>query len=216
MVALSRALKTTNIRDIDRDALLAAMEAELHRSLEGLSIPDMPDPYYLAYGLRRLQRMHIKGAHGSLVRDRASVQGRIGVDVRIGSPQFDNVADGGLEVEASERESADWLVAPDDFDPDAIKIAFWKLTEIKFDEAVEDYYDHRKESVTEFLRDEVDSFCPQQAIEHLEPLQFTEFPRAQWGARIRRVSARLRDYPDVYDPGITLDVDRVQRWFVDS
>ena len=61
---------------------------------------------------------------------------------------------GGLGDGAEERESSDWIDAPDDLNLQALQIALWKLTQLKFDEALEDYYDHKKANLSEFLRDD--------------------------------------------------------------
>src|SRR5690606_8659590 len=125
---------------VARDALLAAMEAELRRSREGLRVPDSPRPYHLAYALRRREQHFLKGAYGASVRDRSARRNHIYCEVRDGNRRFDNVIDGGLDIEATDRESADWIEAADHLDPDTLRVAFWKLSEIKFDEAIEDYY----------------------------------------------------------------------------
>jgi predicted Zn-dependent protease len=206
-------------RVIDREALLNAMVSELERSRDGLDVPDGPDAYYLAYRLRRTESLRLRAAHGSLVRDRHSDRARIHVSVRVGDSAFDNIADGGLEDDATDRESADWLQAPDDLDPEALRVAYWKLTEVKLDEAIEDYFDHQKARVTEFLRDEVDSFGPRDPAhprEVMETLGDDPFPRRRWGDLLRRLSRRFLDEPDVYDPGLDLRVHRLQRFFVDT
>ncbi|MCA9638891.1 MAG: LysM peptidoglycan-binding domain-containing protein, partial [Myxococcales bacterium] len=96
-------------------------------------------------------------AYGALLRDRERVRGRIYCDIRVGNHQFDNLIDGGLDERAEDRESADWSEAPDDLEPQALQISLWKLTQAKFDEALEDYWDHRKAMVSEHLRHEVKS-----------------------------------------------------------
>ena len=118
------------------DPILAAMSAELHRSREGLRVPGSPRPYHLAYALRRRRELLLEAAHGSLLRRRNREQGTLSVDVRVGSHEFDNVLDGGLDGDAHERESAEWLIAPDDLNPMALRYALWKLTQIRFDEAL--------------------------------------------------------------------------------
>ncbi|MFO7561052.1 MAG: metallopeptidase TldD-related protein [Enhygromyxa sp.] len=198
------------------DPILAAMSAELHRSREGLRVPGSPRPYHLAYALRRRRVLLLEAAHGSLLRRRVREQGTLSVDVRVGSHEFDNVLDGGLDGEAHERESAEWLVAPDDLNPMALRYALWKLTQVRFDEALEDYYDHRKALVSEFLRDEVQSFTRERAIRHIEPLDETELPVDRWAETLVELSRVFLDHPEVHDPGLTIRGERLHRWLVDS
>lgn len=201
---------------VDPKAVLDAMNAELRRSMDGLHVPDSPRAYYLAYSLRRRHWLVLRAAYGSLLRSRERTEGKMYAEVRVGDHHFDNVMDGGLHVNAEDRESADWLSAPDDLDPDALRVAFWKLTQIKFDEAQEDFYDHRKAMVSEYLRDEVEAFSRERPVEHIESLDDEPFPRAEWEDMLVELSERFVDYPDIYDPWIGLRAERVHRWMCTS
>jgi predicted Zn-dependent protease len=198
------------------DELLAAMDRELRRSMRGLRVPDAPRPYYLQYALRRAHGLDLRAAFGSLLRDRERTHGQIFVDVRVGDYRFDNVLDGGLETQAEERDSADWVDAPDDLEPQALGVALWKLSQLKFDEALQDYYDHRKALVTEFMRDDVDAFTREPPTVHVEPLTELRFPREAWGTALREASRRFLRHPELHDPYIQLHAERIQRWMVDS
>lgn len=203
-------------RTLNAEGILDSMAAELERSMRGLRVPENPRPYHMLYSLRRVETAHLRAAHGSLLRDRARCISRIYADVRVGNHRFDNVFDGGLETNAAERESADWLEAPDDLDPQALRYALWKLTQIKFDEAIEDYYDHRKAEVSEYLRDEVESFSREQPLTHVEPLDQTAFPLGAFRERLAELSARFLAHPQVIDPYLDLSFERVSRWLCTS
>ncbi|WP_052553017.1 metallopeptidase TldD-related protein [Enhygromyxa salina] len=198
------------------DPILDAMAAELQRSRQGLRVPGSPRPYHLRYVLRRRRELILEAAHGSLMRRRDRETGNLAVDVRVGSHEFDNVLDGGLAGEESERESADWLLAPDDLEPMALRCALWKLTQIKFDEALEDYYEHRKAMISEYLRDEVSSFTREQPTRHIEPLDDTPLPIDRWAQELVTLSRRLLDHPEFYDPTVCIRGERMHRWLVDS
>jgi TldD protein len=202
------------------DPILEAMAAELRRSRQGLRVPGSPRPYYLSYVLRRRRELLLEAAYGSLLRRRDREQGALHVDVRVGSHEFDNVIDGGLGGDDTQRESADWLTAPDDLDPGALRYSLWKLTQMKFDEALEDYYDHRKAMVAEYLRDEVASFTREPPCRHLESLESfdrtQQLPIERWSSELVELSRRLLEHPDIHDPGVSIRGERVHRWFVDS
>jgi TldD protein len=198
------------------DPILAAMWAELQRSREGLRVPGSPRPYHLAYALRRRRELLLEAAYGSLLRRRNREQGTLSVDVRVGSHEFDNVLDGGLDGDAHERESAEWMIAPDDLDPMALRCALWKLTQIRFDEALEDYYDHRKALVSEFLRDEVQSFTREHPVRHIEELDQSELPIERWAAELVELSRVFLQHADIHDPALTIRGERLHRWLVDS
>jgi TldD protein len=196
--------------------LLDVMAREMTRSLEGLRVPGNPRPYFMAYALRRVHAAELRAAYGSLVRERTTTKGQLYVEVRVGSHRFDNVIDGGLGQDADDRESVEWMDAPHDLDETALAVALWKLTQLKFDEALADYYDHKKAMVSEYLRDEVDAFSKEPALHHVEPLTEAPFPVSTWSAVLVDLSRRFLERPDVYDPAITMHAERVQRWFVNS
>ena len=200
----------------DSDPVLDVMARELRRSLEGFDVPGSPRPYFMSYALRRVCSLRLRAAYGSLLRSREDERASIYCEVRVGDHHFDNVIDAGLDARADERESADWIEAPDDLDPSALHVALWKLGQLKFDEALEDYYDHKKAMVSEYLRDEVDALTHEEPLQHRELLHDAPLPRAQWESMLREASRAFLRHPEVHDPAISLTAERVQRWMATS
>lgn len=130
----------------------------------------------MLYALRRVHALRLRAAHGALLRTREQTHAHIYTDVRVGSHKFDNVIDGGLGERSEDRESSDWVDAPDDLNIQALQIALWKLTQLKFDEALEDYYDHKKACLSEYLRDEVSAMTRERPVVHKEALHHDDFP----------------------------------------
>jgi predicted Zn-dependent protease len=201
---------------VDAQSVLGAMEAELARSMDGLAVPDAPDLYYLSYSMRRHEWLVLRAGHGSLQRTRNNSEAKLYVEARVGDHHFDNVMDGGLDEAEDDLESRDWSDAPDDLNPDGLRLALWKLTQLRFEEAQEDYFDHEKALVAEYLRDEVDSLSHEKPVEHIEALSDDSFPRDKWEAMLVELSRRFFDHPEVYQPWIGLKAERVQRWLCNS
>lgn len=192
------------------------MQAELQRSLTGLHAPDAPTPHYILYSLRRNESHVLTAAHGAILKKRRSVSPQLYVEVRVGDRQFDNVLDGGLDDRADERESADWTDAPDDLDPTALRVALWKLSQIKFDEALQDYYERKKSLVSEFLRHAQDSFSTEEAVVYYEKLSGGALVPPEFAPMIAELSRIFLQHPEIYDPAVDLRIDRQQRWLVTS
>jgi TldD protein len=203
-------------QDLPRDSVLEVMDRELRRSMEGFRIPGSPRPYYMHYALRRVHSLRLRAAYGSLTRARETTSATLYADVRVGSHAFDNVLDAGLDQRADERESADWIEAPDDLDLAALQVGLWKLGQLRFDEALQDYYDHKKARVSEYLRDEVEAFTYETPIVHREDLKSQPFPRQVWETNLREISRRFLDHPEVYDPFLSITAERVHRWFAST
>jgi len=199
-----------------RDSVLEVLERELSRSMGGFRIPGNPRPYYMHYALRRVHALRLRAMYGSLSRARENTHSSVYCDLRVGSHKFDNVLDAGLDYHAEDRESVDWIDAPDDLNLAALQVGLWKLSQIKFDEAIADYYDHKKAMVSEYLRDEVDAFTKESVVDHREKLNTRPFPRLQWETNLRELSRRFLDYPTIHDPIVAINADRVHRWLVTS
>lgn len=199
-----------------RDTVLEVMARELQRSMSGFKIPGSPRPYYMHYALRKVHALRLRAAYGSLTRSRENTQSSLYCDVRVGSHKFDNVYDAGLDFRSEDRESTDWSEAPDDLNLAALQVGLWKLSQIKFDEALQDYYDHKKALVAEYLRDEVKAFTHEEPLVYREPLTHAPFPRQVWETNLRELSRRFLDHPDVHDPFVSLYAERGHRWFCSS
>lgn len=192
------------------------MVAEMTRSAGRMRVPGCPRPYHLAYALRRTEVVELSAAWGTMLRARHQRRNRIYARVRVGSPRFDNVMDGGLGEEDEERESFDWIDAPDELEPVGLQMALWKLTQLRFDEAQEDYLDHQKARVSEYLRDEVDSFSKQRCAAHHTPVAATGLDPEAWAPVLRRLSRRFLEVPNIYDPSVNLRVERVVRVYCNT
>ena len=204
------------VRSTSRDTVLEVMERELERSMSGLQIPGSPKPYFMQYTLRQVHSLQIRAAYGSLTRSRESTAAQVYCECRVGNHKFDNVVDGGLDTRADERESSDWVDAPDDLNLQALQVGLWKLSQLKFDEAQQDYYDHRKALVSEYLRDEVEAFSREKPTVIREELHHEPFPRAAWEATLRELSRKFLTREDVHEPYLVMTADRVHRWLANT
>lgn len=200
----------------DADPVLDVMSREIDRAMEGFDVPGSPRAYFISHALRRTHALRLSAAYGSLVRARETRRATIYCEVRVGDHRFDNVVDAGLSTEAQDRESADWVEAPDDLDPVALRVALWKLAQIKFDEALEDYYEHKKAMVAEYLRDEVEALTREAPLDHREDLHDEPLPRARWEAMLKEASRVFLRHPELHDPTLSLTVERVHRWMASS
>ncbi len=208
---------STTARIAHRDSVLEVMGRELGRSLSGLrGDSDAPRLYFMQYTLRRTHELHIRAAHGSLLRARERTAGQLYTECRVGSHRFDNAIDGGLDQRAEERESADWVDAPDDLNLQALQVCLWRLSQLKYEEALEDYYEHKKSLVSEWSREKVDVFSREPPLIHREELRHDPFPRAAWESDLREVSRRFLDHPFVHDPNVELRAERLHRWLANT
>jgi len=67
-----------------------ALEDELRRSMDSLSIESLKRPYYLEYTLRYRWSTRAKVSFGGLLDSGSSESARLTVGIRVGSPERDN------------------------------------------------------------------------------------------------------------------------------
>ncbi len=113
-------------------ALLAdALEAELQRQLADLSLPDADPIYHLRYKLLMLEQADIQATQGALVGRSTEPYNGLGVELRIGGPEFDNTGFGGWQ-DGFQQGSL-----PLDPSPLSVRRAAWRLTDRAFKDGVE-------------------------------------------------------------------------------
>ncbi len=109
------------------------LRAEIARSRAGLSLPDAPPLYHLRYRLLHLTSVSAEASLGTLVQSSVTPSASLGVEVRVGSADFDNTNFGGWQ------NGIDRTALPDTFTPSALQTAAWRLTDSAYKEAVEQY-----------------------------------------------------------------------------
>ncbi len=199
----------------DDDPLLAAMEAELARTMAGLASQEEP-PYYLAYEVveSRVVEMHAEdGAFGS---HSESHTRHYDVDVRVGDPSLDNThPDTAVEDGPGGHRRADYTLPVDD-DPRALRQALWQETERRYRGAVSRLVQLRTSQVTRIDEDDLPDFSPAETAEWLAEPAVLELDREAWQARLREASTAFRESAVVYDGSIRLSVRAETRYFVSS
>ncbi|MEZ5987847.1 MAG: metallopeptidase TldD-related protein [Planctomycetota bacterium] len=179
--------------------------------MKSLRLGDDPSPYFVSYRLNAVRGVSIWGRYGAVFSSDEFQENDLYAEVRVGTYDFDQTLDGGLEVDLYDRESHDWLGAPQDLDPEVLRYSLWKLTQRKYEEALRDYYDKRKVLVDQHLQHEGPSFSREPRIRHVEEVRTTRFPVKRWEELVRAASAAFRGHRDVQDPYVRLRaVDKVR------
>ena len=70
--------------------LMQAMRDELHRSMQSLVMENMEKPYFLAYRVDEVEGFNVSARFGALVTSSRSHRRTLTVELRVGSPDFDN------------------------------------------------------------------------------------------------------------------------------
>lgn len=118
---------------VEGSPLRSALIEELERNRRQLTLPDAPPIYHLRYHLLDLLDISATTSYGDIIDlDRHPV-GVLGVEVRVGSPSFDNTGYGGWETGFNQAGLPRILSAR------ALKQVVWRSTDWAYKEAVEQY-----------------------------------------------------------------------------
>jgi TldD protein len=184
--------------------LIGAMRAELKRQLHGLRQPGEPKPFYLSYLTHVKEGLTVWGRYGAVFRSEPQRDVDLYAEVRVGSHKLDHSIDGGLTADLSQRQSTAWVDGPQDLEPDALRYALWKLTQHKYDEALQEFYEKKKILVEQHLPQGGQSFSAEARLRHYDPLKPVAFPKQRWETFVRDTSGMFRAHRFILDPYVQI------------
>jgi len=198
---------------------LAAMRAELARSMERLRLRGYEAPYFLSYQVKDVTRIELEGRYGALFEDAARRDRNLFVDLRVGSYDLDSSGPEEAVLILGE-EGPSWLApkeAPLDGDPIALRNALWLATDEKYKEALSSWFKKRSRDV--YRQEEPDrtaSFSREQPERYVDAPRAFPFEAERWKRTVREASALFREHPAVFDSSLRVLAERQVRWFTSS
>jgi predicted Zn-dependent protease len=124
---------TTADEPADHALRQRVLAQEIERHQAELSLPDAPPLYHLRYHLLDVHQQQAQASFGSLLASESSPFVALGVEVRVGSPDFDNTGYGGWESGFGR------LALPDRLTERALRQGCWRLTDNTYKDAVEQH-----------------------------------------------------------------------------
>lgn len=196
-------------------ALLHTMTTELHRAFTSLGKqgdPTQLPPYFLSYAVSDASATSIRAQFGALV-DSSSNHVRVAdVQVRIGDPKLDN-------THGKHRSAAvNNIQLPLGDDQEALARTLWLATNTGYGNALENYLQVKTEAeVRAKEEDRSPDFSEEQPQEHLgRPAPPVKIDRAAWEQRVKELSRVFREYPNVYQNIVMLNVQNETDYIVSS
>ncbi len=199
----------------DRAAILA-LRQEIRRSMTDLRLPDHPRPFFISHLVKVNRTVEIWGKYGSIFQSRNDVRTSLYTEVRVGSHRSDQTLDGGLDIDLSQKHSYEWTEGPVELEPDALRYAIWRLTQFKYEEALEQYFDKRKLGVQQRLDGRSSGFTREPPFRHYQKQAPIEFPVAEWEELIRRQTSRFKRSKAVIDPHIEMRAREQASYYANS
>ncbi len=164
-----------------------AARAELDRA-RGLRLPDQDVPYFIAMELSEGWSAAATATFGQLQSDRADPWRHLRVDVRMGSPSFDNVPFAGS---MGSRGGTVVRALPEDDHAMALRREMWLALDSAYKGATEQFAG-RKAALSGRPMPKVPSFAPAPALQ-LPPVAITAPEAAATARRVATLTAAVRD-----------------------
>ncbi|MCA8965922.1 MAG: TldD/PmbA family protein [Planctomycetes bacterium] len=196
--------------------LQRAMQRELTRSMRGLRLPSHPRPFFLSYLVHHRSHTRVWGRYGSVFHSSQDRDTDLYVECRVGSYRLDQSLDGGIATDWSGRDSYSWVAGPEEPSPDAVRYALWKLSQHKYEEALQDYYEKKKVLVEQTLQGGARSFSHEPRFVLTEDVAPVRFPKKRWADFVRETSSIFRRHRRLLDPYVEVRGEDRIRVYVNS
>jgi TldD protein len=178
-----------------RSPLLAAMQAELDRSVKTLGAQD-PPAYYIGYTITDTQRSEVSGSNGALLSSSENRNRWLEVAVRAGSYDLDNTHKVGVR---QEQRGGPGGPAPIDNDTEVLRRAIWLETDKQYRAAAEALIKIKtgKEVKIESAEGSAPDFTHEQPHSYIGPENSIQVDRKPWEERLRVYTKAFRESPAV-------------------
>lgn len=202
----------------EQDLLLNTMQSELTRSFKLLKKAESDAPlYFLQYTVTDEHAAVISASYGATQRDRDSRRRYLTVDARVGSYKLDNtheIRGGGYDF--SYYMPSD-IELPLNDDVDAIKSLIWEETDRSFKRVLERFMKVKADKgvkVTE--KDTSPDFSAVPPQKFIAPKETITYDHKLWTDRVKKLSARFKDYPWIHNCSVSFGAEAVNNYLVTS
>jgi len=200
-LAAQRALAAPPDAQTKRSPLLAALQAELDRSMKALSA-QQPPAYYLGYTVTDTQRAEVSGSNGALL---TSTEGRnrwLEVTVRAGSYGLDNSHKVG---DRQTQNGSPGTPVPLDDDAEILRRAIWLETDKQYRAADEALIKIKtgKEVKVETVEGRAPDFSREEPHTYIGPQVSIAVDRKPWEEKVRAYTKAFRDSTAVINSIVT-------------
>lgn len=203
-----------------RAKVLGALQKELERS-KRLTTENFEPPYFVGYALRDVSRLNVNGKYGAIYESNFSRGRNLYAEVRVGSYDMDNSGEGGFEFnfdpDADYGSLFNYVRAPVDDDPEALRDALWLLTDYKYKEALGAYLRKKSKAIYSVARKvPLSDFTKEEPAKYIaKPVQ-PKIDKAYWEQIVRNEGAFLKKYKEIFDSGFTATVQATTKYLVNT
>ena len=192
------------------DVLLQAMRDEIERSIENLSMEDMGKPYFLAYRVDEVDGFRVSARFGALDRSSASKRRSLSVELRVGSPMFDN-----SNFLAGYSGTGGSTTLPLDNDYDELRRQLWLATDSAYKNAQRRLAGKRA-ALQNRTREAIPDFGWADPVETLGLADTAAWRVEDAESMARMLSALFRETPGVHESRVQAEKENRRTYYVNS
>jgi hypothetical protein len=212
LIALAAASRALALQTGDAgDAILKALREEIERA-KGLELPGVEKPYFIEFALDDTTSFNAVCSLGALIGSSTSRVRIPRVQVRVGSPEFDNTnyvfsqffgARGGGRL-------------PLEDNIPAIRREFWLAADAAYKAALQVIARKRAALRNITQQENIKDFAAAPAVRHIEPVRAPGVDETAWTARTRRISAVFARFPEVLNSQAEFGANSSTAYLVNS
>ena len=210
-----RVRAAAQVQDVLRQSvLMQAMRDELKRTQEELQMEGLDKPYFVAYTVRQSREVQATATFGALLGGWKNEGRRLDVEVRVGSPSFDNTNFRRRSLFSSGPGAIAFLPLEDDYRE--LRREIWLATDSAYKAALDTLAQKRATLQTQTRTEDTPDFTSE------EPLSLVGEPgppapsQQELESLVRTLSGSFRDFPDVFESSVTASFRDQTTFYVNS
>lgn len=189
------------------------MSQELNRNFTALRQKADPAPYFLSYEVTEVSYASIGATLGSLTANNYGTTRALDVSVRVGGQQLDNYRR--IRGDRGQFTSGALLTSEDN--RNAIKRRLWLETDRAYRAAAERFIRIKTNTqVKVAAEDDSGDFSSEKKAVYEEDTPALRFDSSGWTARMRKLSDRFRNYPNVLTSQVGISAETDTRYLVNT
>lgn len=196
-----------------KDAVMAAMEDELNRTMSDLRLSGFEKPYFTQYIIVDEEEFSGQATFGALTSWNATKQRVLHVQVRVGDYELDNSE---FVTSRGESSASPLVQAAMDDDYRALRHSLWLSTDAAYKQAVEMLARKRAFLQNKTRENEAPDFSKEEPSIYIRDRQNLRFKADEYQQRLREWSRIFRSYPEIQKSRVAMVARLTHRYLVNS
>jgi len=188
--------------------VMRAMTDEIERAMAELSLEGLPRPYFVQLRAQERELHRLAASYGGLTQADTDHNRFVASRVRVGSYDLDNTN--------FHRPFGAAAALPLDDDYASLRHTIWLVLDRDYKRAVEVYAAKLAYLESHNVEDRPDDFTKVSPVVVDDEVKPLAFDRSVWSRRLKRVSARFAEHPQIQDAEVRLFVGRAKQWLATS